>query len=650
MSNLILDAVSKSLGDRNLFTDVCLHLGPGDKLAVVGPNGSGKSTLLGLISGKEQPDSGSIRQTPAHTGIGYCEQEIAEQDLQSPLLDWVLSSLPSWSDFWARWQQAQEQGDQAQILRLSEEQTHLERDCGYHPENRARSILQGLGFPETCHSSSLKRLSGGWRERAKLARALVSGSEILLLDEPTNHLDLEALQWLEQFLASFGGILVLVAHDRYLLDRIANKLLYIGEGTRPTLHHGNYTSFLHWYEEASKTLQRRREKIEEQIRHKQAFVDKFRYNASKAAMAQSRIKEIEALQEEKRSLAEPEKPKTLRFSWKQPPRSGDVVLRAQDLQFCFSEQEPLWSPLSFTLHRGHKVGLLGPNGCGKSTLLKLILGELAPYRGSIQLGSKVQAGYFAQHMTEMLREEGTVLEEMRRLTENRRREEEMRSALGMFLLGERFWESRVRELSGGERSRLLLAWIFLSGANFLILDEPTNNLDLDSRGALVEAIKKFEGTVLAVAHDRYLLQEAIQELWILRESGLQEASPEFSLERPGREKEQEQGGSGESRSSRSGDKERRRREAERRNAIHRALQPRRERYAALESRLEEVLQQLSETESQLSDPDTYSSSQDINELNQAYLRLQEQSEELLQQMQELEQSITRLKNGEMVDG
>ena len=650
MSKLLLNSVSRTLGERILFRDLTLHLEEGDKLALVGPNGSGKSTLLRIISGQESPDSGSVEIEPPHLGVAHGVQDIGARDLEKPLLDWVLEALPSWSDFWSRWQQAQQSGDREARSRLAQEQSALEEAYGYHPESRARSILQGLGFGEADQGAQLSLLSGGWRERAKLGRALVKGSDILLLDEPTNHLDLEALNWLERFLAAFKGIVVFVAHERYFLDRIGNRLLYIGEDSLPTLYRGNYSSFLQWREEAAKTTRRRREKLEQQIRHKQRFVDRFRAKASKASLAQSRLKQIEALEEEKAKLQEPPDPKSLRFNWRAPERSGDIVLSAGELQFGFYPNKPLWPPLSFTLHRGQKVGLLGQNGCGKSTLLKLIRGELSPTGGWVSLGSGVKPAYFAQHMTDLLREEGTVLEEMRRLCDNRRTEEEMRFALGTFLLDERFWDSRVAELSGGERTRLLLAWVFISGGNFLILDEPTNNLDLESRQALVRAIRDFSGTVLTVAHDRYLLTEGVSELWMLRSDGLHSVSGDpanLSLR-------EDEGGQRQEKSPDTGkkdrDKERKRKEAERRNAIHRALQPRQRRYAELEAELEEVLQQLSETETRLYDPATYSGSgQDLNELNQAYNRLQERSEALMQQMQELKEAISRLQNGELLE-
>jgi ATP-binding cassette subfamily F protein 3 len=466
---------------------------------------------------------------------------------------------------------------------------------------------------------------------------------VLLLDEPTNHLDLEALQWLEQFVLGFRGIVVFVAHERYFLDRIANQLLYLGDRNRTILHRGNFSSFLQWQEEAEKTTQREMEKLDRQIQHKQHFVDRFRYKASKASLAQSRLKQIESLEARKRELEQsrPSRQKGVSFRWMEPDRSGDLVLSVADLEFAYGGGEGLWPPLSFNLYRGQKVGLLGPNGCGKSTLLKILRGDLKPAAGGVKLGSGVKPAYFAQHMSDALREQGSVLGEMRRLCNEERKEEEMRFALGLFLLDSRLWDRRVAELSGGERSKLLLASIFLSGANFLLLDEPTNNLDLEARESLVQALAEFGGTVLTVAHDRHLLQEATGELWHLNGSGLREVEHGFlTAPRSGEPKgEADSGPAGEKRDLR---KERKREEAQRRNRIYRELRPKQERYGELESELEEVLSELEEVESKLADPATYGSSGDVAETNRRYRELQNRSDELMREMQGLEEEIKRL--------
>ena len=651
MTKLVLHGVSKSIAGHSLFEDVSFTLESGDKLAVVGPNGSGKSTLLKLISGEERPDAGRIDISPAQLGVGLCVQDIGAEELSRTLLDWVLEALPSWSDLWHRWQEAQQAGDTHVLEQLAEEQSKLEALYGYHPESRARAILRGLGFDEAKEGEPLSRLSGGWRERAKLAKALVMGSDVLLLDEPTNHLDLEALAWLEQFMLEFKGVVVFVAHERTFLDRITSKLLFISPQSRPLLYNGNFTGFLAWRQEVEKATKRQLDKLNRQIEHKQQFVDRFRYKASKASLAQSRIKEIEALEAKKQELELPRHYRGLSFQWLEPERSGDVVLNARDVEFAYKGSKPLWPPLTFTLYRGQKIGLIGPNGCGKSTLLRLIYGGMIPQAGEIRLGSNVKPAFFTQHMSDTLREGATVMEEMRRLCRNRKKEEEMRSALGLFLLGEPFWERKVAQLSGGERSRLMLASLFISGANLLILDEPTNNLDLESREALVLALEKFGGTVLTVAHDRYLLRQATEELYRLSGSGLERVGYEvLQSGRPG--SASSSAGAREERSSGRPDrrKEQKRREAKERNELYRELRPKQERYRALEEDLERTLREQEEVEQRLADPAFYESREDVAAENRRYQTLQEQSDAILQEMEELEEAIQRLQGSSRATG
>ena len=647
MTKLTLNSISKSIGERSLFEDVSLTLEDWDRLSITGPNGCGKSTLLNIICGLDKPDSGSVDISPSQLGIGYCTQDIEAQDLSRVLIDWVLEALPSWNEFWQRWQKAQDSGNEKEMQRLADEQSRLENFYGYHPETKARSILLGLGFDESMQSAPLQNLSGGWRERAKLAQALIKGSDILLLDEPTNHLDLEALNWLEQFLKGFKGIVVFVAHDRYFLDQICNRILYLGDGSRPVTHKGNFSSFLSKQQEVEETTKKEIEKIDRQIEHKQKFVDRFRYKASKASLAQSRIKQIQALQEKKQELHLPEKNKNLSFRWQDPQRSGDIVLSVRDLEFHYQSGNFLWPGLSFTICRGQKIALLGQNGCGKSTLLKLIMDELNPSQGEINPGTKVKPAYFSQHMTDKLFEEGTVLDEMRRLRPEITKNEEIYAALGLFLLDETYWEQKIRDLSGGERSRLLLASIFLSGANFLVLDEPTNNLDLESRESLIHALKNFGGTLLMVAHDRHLLNEAADQLWYLSEKGLDLIDHDFLHQRnqpqkPQNASKKDEDGASTKDCIKKDRKEQKRQEAQRRNYVNQAVKSKTQRYQDLEGQLEKVLHRQEELEGKLAAPETYQSGEDVTKMNKDYKVLQEQSEEIINEMQQLEQEIKQI--------
>ncbi len=642
MSNLILSNLSKSFGSRSLFQGVSLKLSPGQRIALVGANGTGKSTLLRIIAGEEQPDTGKVSLQPPETGVGYSSQEFETTDLERPLLGWVLESLPSWAAFWEQW--SSPSGHSRPVMEnLAQEQTLLEYKLGYNPEHRAKAVLHGLGFREHQWDQPVQVLSGGWRERAKLARVLFQGTDVLLLDEPTNHLDLEGVLWLESFLNAFSGILVFVAHERVFLDRVCNQVLMLG-GKKPIHRQGNLTEFLHWKEEQDAFALKQQDKLDQEIQHKKHYVDRFRYKADKARQAQSRLKQIAQLEEEKRSLELGESPKTLSFAWPEPKRSNQTVLSVHDLHFAFEQGEQLWSGLEFTVFRGQKIGLAGPNGCGKTTLLKLVHRELKPQSGRISMGSLVQPGYFSQHVNEHLDPRAKVLQEVRRLCPESLKEEEYRSVLGLFMLKESTWERPVADLSGGEKNRLMLASLFLSRANFLILDEPTNHLDLESRQALSLALQQFSGTILMVAHDRNLMQEVAEEIWVLGRHGIdvQVHGFEAYMQRLMTQDHDEPGQEGGKACKRNLVRDRKRQEAEYRNQLYRDVKPKKERYRALEKELEELMARQEDLEAQLAEPSTYSDSQRVEQANKEYAAVLSRNEAILADLEQLEEEIADL--------
>jgi len=653
MSKLTMHALTKSYGGRDLFRDFSMEIGGGTRLAVVGANGTGKSTLLRILAGQSQPDGGRVIYS---TGVrlGYVAQELEADDLDRELLSWVMAALPSWSGFWQRWEEAVRAHDAAQLKKLAEEQALLEHQLGYSPEHRAKAILCGLGFAEADLHRPIRALSGGWRERAKLARVLTAGADVLLLDEPTNHLDLEAVAWLEEYLLGFAGVLVFVAHDRIFLDKVATQTLYLGDA-KPILRPGTFSQFLQWREEMELQWERQAQAIDEKIKHQAAFIERFRYKASKARQAQSKLKSSERMHKELEGLRSqrPEtRTKTLSFSLPEPSRGDQTVLAAADLEFAFPGGESLWPPLTFQLYRGQKVALAGPNGAGKTTLLKLISGELAPTSGRIRLGPNTVLGYFSQHQTEILKPETPVLAEMRRLAGPKATHFEVCSILGLFLLGEEYWDRPVAGLSGGEKSRLLLASLFAARANFLVLDEPTNHLDLESREALVRALNEYSGTLLFVAHDRRLMAEAASEVWAVGEGGLQVFSRGFQeyddyrcqtlADGCAADKAAITGRASPGRASRREEKERRRLEAERRNALSRKLKPLREKYAALERELETVLARQGALEQSLADPETYAKAEEFSRVSREYGETERRIEELLHRLEALEGEITAL--------
>ncbi|WP_461210148.1 ribosomal protection-like ABC-F family protein [Desulfocurvus sp. DL9XJH121] len=646
MSRISIQSLSKSFGGRDLFESFSLEVTAGMRLAVIGPNGCGKSTLLRILAGEEDPDSGQVL-IPKDTLLGYSRQELAQTDLSTPSLAWVMEALPSWSEFWERWEAATAAKDQASLTKLSQEQAHLEHVFGYNPEHKAKAVLTGLGFEEEQLSQPLKELSGGWRERAKLARILVEGAGALMLDEPTNHLDLEAVEWLEEYLMSFEGPLVFVAHDRVLLDRVSTHVLYLG-GVRPVVRKGSFTDFWAWMAEAEDQRRREEQRVQDDIAKKMDFVRRFQFKATKARQANSMKKQVAKLEKELEGVRPEAKSKDLAFKWPEPARGNRTVLSAVDVAYAYPGGKSLWDPLSFNIYAGQKVALAGPNGCGKTTLLKALVGDLPLSGGAVELGSKMSVGYFSQHQADMLDLDKQVLAEIRRLSDPRTTEEELRSVLGLFLLPESFWERKVRELSGGEKNRLVLATLFLKRANFLILDEPTNHLDLESRDALITALRDYEGTILMVAHDRHLMSNVAREVWWLKPEGVTVFEDGFEGYDRARRAFLDQGAGGGAqadavrRVSRAEAKEAKRRQAEARNALYKQIKPVQAKYDKLEAELETLLTEQSSVEAELADPDVYADVPRSTKLMTRFGELNEAAEKHMEKMAALEKELAAL--------
>ncbi len=637
---ITIQNLSKSYGGRDILSDFSLEIQSGTRLCVCGPNGSGKSTLLKILAGKEAPDAGAV-VLPKGCRLGYVEQELDASKLSTPLLSFVLDVLPDWSDFWAEWEKAGD--DEIALKRLTAKQHDLEQRYGYNPEHRAKAVLSGLGFAKHKWHKTLGELSGGWRERAKLARVLTAGSDALLLDEPTNHLDLEAVEWLESFLLEYEGALVFVAHDRVFMDHVGTHLLYCGGNGKPVFRKGSFTRFVAMQEEMEDQRAREAARVQEEIERKMDFVRRFKAKATKARQAASRQKMAKKLERELEGLQPEAKRKELAFSWPEPPQSERTVLAVSDLRFAFPDGSRMWDSLSFTLYRGQKIALVGPNGCGKSTLLKLLVNRLEKEGGQVQLGRLTRLGYFSQHQMDTLNPSGTVLGEIRRLSDPRTTEEELMSVLGLFLLGQNYFERPVAGLSGGEKSRLILASLFLARSNFLILDEPTNHLDLESREALVEALSSFPGTLLMVAHDRHLLSTAADQIWELTPTGFlvnEYGFEEYAEARRSR-KAGEDAAQAERRRQESGrttglsreDQKRLKRErAEARNKLSREMRPLKERYEALEAELGGILAKQGEVEALLADPDVYADGARATELLKEFHALQAKGDSLFEKL------------------
>ena len=486
-----------------LFSDVTFRLEDYDRLALVGPNGAGKTTLLNIISGEDDPDEGRVLFAKG-ARVGYLEQEAIEMEVR-PIFEEVISSQVEVLEAEQRLRRLEhelgENPTEAQLAAAGRARDAYEALGGYSLESRVRSVLFGLGFKEGDMARLTTEFSGGWQMRIALAKLLIRNPEVLLLDEPTNHLDLESVRWLEGFLRGYSGTVIVVSHDRAFMDNMVDRVAEIDQG-KVTLYKGNYSAYLKAREERLEQLKLAKAKQDEEIAHLEAFVEKFRYKATKARQAQDRLKKLERIKAER--IVIPEEKKTVHFNFKQPPRTGDAVVKIEGVKKRFGEHV-VYDGLDCTLYRGDKVALVGPNGAGKSTLLKMVAGVLAPDAGSIAYGVNVSKTYYAQHQLEELNSGNTVFEELDRVAPGWTISQ-VRTLLGAFLFEGDAVEKRVSVLSGGEKSRLALAKMLVAPTPLLCLDEPTNHLDIASADILEQALSAFEGTILFITHDRHLIR------------------------------------------------------------------------------------------------------------------------------------------------
>ncbi len=480
---LTIADVAKSYGTRELFAGVSLFVARTDRFGLVGPNGAGKSTLFNLILGEEMPDEGTITWERG-ADFGFLPQESA------PVGDESILHI-------------------ATSGRKLEPENDDDYDIDYTLEPRAKKILAGLGFREADFLKDAKSFSGGWVMRAHLARLLVNEPALLLLDEPTNHLDLEALLWFQDYLTRYPGGLVVISHDRAFLNALCNGILELRSGV---LHRytGNYDDFLVEKEERKAQQAAAFKNQQREIAHLQKFVDRFGAKASMASRAKSKEKQIERLKEV--AVEEPmDELKRINFRFPQPPRSGLKVITLERVQQAYGDHV-VYRDLNFTAERGQRIVLVGPNGSGKSTLLK-ILADIIPIQGGTrEVGSNVVTGYFAQNRLDNLRSDATVFENVMELRtqENQLTEQQVRAILGAFLFRKDDVFKKVSVLSGGEKSRLALARLLVKPPNFLMMDEPTTHLDIQSIDALVNALKDYEGTLVFISHDVYFIRALAQ--------------------------------------------------------------------------------------------------------------------------------------------
>ena len=497
--------ISKQYGRQILFLDASFQLNPGERVGLVGPNGSGKTTLFRMIVGEESPDEGDV-SVPKRLTIGYFRQDVEDMAGRSVLDETIAGcgrvgtlhhELEDLQHAMADPARADEMD--ATLDRFGHVQEEYEHLGGYALEAQAREVLHGLGFDDDRIDGDVAALSGGWKMRVAMARTLLGSPDALLMDEPTNHLDIESIIWLESYLKSFQGALLMTSHDREFMNRVVTKIAEIDEG-EITVYSGNYD----FYERERAIRETNREaayaRQQAMLAKERRFIERFSTHAAKAAQVQSRVKALDKI--EKVEL--PKKRRVVKFEFRAPPRSGDLVTTIEGVDKAYGRRV-IYQGLTLTIRRGERWCVMGRNGAGKTTLLKMVAGVLQPDAGAITLGASLKMGYFSQQALDLLDADLTIEEQLQK-DFPLESFGVLRNLAGAFQFSGDDVDKKIRALSGGEKTRLVMARMLLDPPNFLVLDEPTNHLDLATKEMLVEALGGFEGTMLFVSHDRAFLR------------------------------------------------------------------------------------------------------------------------------------------------
>ncbi|RNC83682.1 MAG: ABC transporter ATP-binding protein [Balneola sp.] len=650
---LQLTNITLSLGDRNLLDGISTIVNPGERIGLVGPNGAGKSTLLKVIMGLQEVDKGQVSMA-GEESLGYLPQDGVEPDFSLTIIEEVETAFKELFDLEMQVKSVQQKlsitdSQSSEYEKLMERygslQTQLETSGLYSLRSKIEKVLMGLGFSESDFDRPTTEFSGGWLMRIALAKLLLRNPTYLLLDEPTNHLDIESLQWMENFLKTYDGAVIVVSHDRAFLDMLTNRTLAIRQGTMSD-YAGNYSFYERKWEEERELLINAQKNQEKQIKETERFVERFRYKATKARQVQSRVKQLEKIDriEVEDELA------SVSFRFPPPERSGQVVMNLNNITKRYGDYT-VFEGLDFEIERGDKIAVVGPNGAGKSTLIRILSGNEPIQAGERKEGHKVTTSYFAQHQADELDLTKDPLEIM--LEEGAgQKESHLRSILGSFLfIGDDVFK-KVKVLSGGEKSRLALAKMLLSPANFLIFDEPTNHLDMSSKNILQQAIQQYEGTCMIVSHDRAFLDTIVNKVLEVQPGRIRTYLGNVSYFLDKKKEEEEQGktdsqltnnnkalATRDTESVTLSKKEQRRQEAERRNELNRRVKPIKKKLQKVEQEIESSEFRKIEIEELMAQTDFYEDNDKVKEVTLEYEELKKSLVELMYKWEEYSMRI-----------
>ncbi|MEX0843997.1 MAG: ABC-F family ATP-binding cassette domain-containing protein [Balneolaceae bacterium] len=651
---LAIDNITLHLGDRELLDQVSTFINPGERIGLVGPNGAGKSTLLKIIMGIQEADDGSISLAKEET-LGYLPQDGVDPDFSLSVIEEVETAFSELFELEMKVKSIQEKlshvdHSSKEYEQLMESygklQTELETSGLYGLRSEIEKVLMGLGFSNEDFHRNTSEFSGGWLMRIALAKLLLKRPTYLLLDEPTNHLDIESLQWMENFLNSYEGAVVVVSHDKAFLDTITNRTLALRNGEISD-YAGNYSFYEKKWDEERELLLNAQKNQEKQIKETQEFIDRFRYKASKARQVQSRVKQLEKME---RIKVEDELSK-VSFRFPDPPRSGQVVMKLENLHKSYGDIE-VFSGIDYEIERGDKIAIVGPNGAGKSTLIRILAGNEPFQKGKRIEGHNVTVNYFAQHQADELNPKRDALETLHDAGSGEK-ESRLRTILGCFLFQGDDVFKKVKVLSGGEKSRLALAKMLLSPANLLIFDEPTNHLDMSSKNILQQAIQQYEGSCLIVSHDRAFLDPIVNKVLEVQPGYIKTylGNVSYYLTRKKEEAEAETTEPSPQKEVDENDqlsrKEQRRIEAEKRNELSRKTKPIRKNIELLEKEIEQKEQRKEEIEELMAQTDFYDDAENVKKFSLEYDQIKadltdrySKWEEYQQRMELIEQEMT----------